>query len=119
NRRRFWRTTLRLPPRKAWLSPAAHQGTMPARPACALALHGLEKFAVRLGVFHLVEQEFDRRQLVHRVQELAQDPHLGELALVGDELFLARTGTVDVDRGEHALLGNAPVEMYLAVAGAL
>src|SRR6059058_4127511 len=62
------------------------------------ALHRLEEIPVRLGVFHLVEQEFDRGELVHGVQELAQDPHLGELALVGDELFLARAGAVDVDR---------------------
>src|SRR5437762_13265822 len=83
------------------------------------ALHRLEEIPVRLGVLHLVEQEFDRGQLVHGVQELAQDPHLGELALVGDELFLARAGAVDVDRREYALLGDAPVEMDFAVAGAL
>src|SRR6266850_7829916 len=86
--------------------------------AAALALHRLEEFAVRLGVLHLVEQEFDRRELVHGVQELAQDPHLGELALVGDELFLARAGAVDVHRREDALFRDAPVEVNFAVAGA-
>src|ERR1700751_551655 len=85
----------------------------------ASALHRLEEFPVRLGVLHLVEQEFDRGKLIHGVQELAQDPHLGELALIGDQLFLAGAGTVDVDRREHALLGDAPVEVDLAVAGAL
>src|SRR3984957_13358602 len=87
--------------------------------AASSALHGLEKLTVRLGVFHFVEQEFDGRELIHRVQELAQDPDLGELALVGDELFLAGAGTVDVDRREHALLGDAPVEVDFAVARAL
>src|SRR5258708_1135937 len=83
------------------------------------ALHRLEEFPVRLGVFHLVEQEFDGGELVHRVQQLAQNPHLGELTLVGDQLFLARTGAVDVDRRENTLLGDPPVEMDVAVAGAL
>ena len=53
------------------------------------------------------------------MQELAQDPHLGELALVGDELLLTRAGAVDVDRREYALLGDAPVEVDFAVTGAL
>src|SRR3569833_2103392 len=52
------------------------------------------------------------------MQELAQNPHLGELTLVGDQLFLAGAGAVDVDRREDTLLGNAPVEMDFAVAGA-
>ena len=47
------------------------------------ALHGLEEFTVRLGVLHLVQQEFDRRELIHRMQQFAQDPDLGEFALVG------------------------------------
>src|SRR6185437_1924049 len=83
------------------------------------ALHRFEEFAVRLGVLHLVEQELDRRQLIHGMQELAQDPHLGELTLVGNELLLAGPGTVDVDGREHALLGDAAVQVDLAVAGAL
>src|SRR5690242_9989188 len=82
-----------------------------------LPLHGLEEFAVRLGVLHLVEQEFNGRELIHGVQELAQNPHLRELALVGNELLLTRAGAVDVDRRENTLLGDAPVEMDLAVAG--
>ena len=53
------------------------------------------------------------------MQELAQDPHFRELALVGDELFLARAGAVDVHRREDALFRDAPVEVDLAVAGAL
>src|SRR6516162_4897663 len=105
------------PCRQAHQRPAVSHARAAASPASAL--HRLEEFTVRLGVLHLVEQEFDRRQLVHGVQELAQDPHLGELALVGDELFLAGAGTVDVDRGEHPLLGDAAVEVDLAVAGAL
>src|SRR5882757_5427780 len=90
-----------------------------ARAGAPSALHRLEEVPVRLGVLHLVEQEFDRGELVHGVQELAQDPHLGELALVGDELLLARAGAVDVDRREYPLLGDAPVEVDFAVAGAL
>src|SRR5579883_847461 len=60
-----------------------------ARAPALLALHRLEEFTILLRILHLVEQELDRSELVHGVQELAQDPHLRELSLIGDELFLA------------------------------
>src|SRR4051794_3470460 len=59
-----------------------------------LALHRLEELAVRLGVAHLVDQELGSRQLVHRVQELAQDPDLLQLLRRGDQLLAARAGPV-------------------------
>src|SRR6188768_1695499 len=40
------------------------------------ALHRTEELVVRLGRLHLVEQELHRGQLVHRMQQLAQDPDL-------------------------------------------
>src|SRR5690606_4203764 len=40
------------------------------------ALHRSEELVVGLGALHLVEQELHRADLVHAVQELAQDPDL-------------------------------------------
>src|ERR1700693_465047 len=72
-----------------------------------LPFHRVEEVPIGLCVLHLVEQELDRRELVHRVQELAQNPHLRQLRGLRDELFLARARPVDVDRWEGALLGDA------------
>ena len=62
------------------------------------ALHRSEELVVGLGVLHLVEQEFDRSELVHRMQQLAQDPDLLQLVRLDQQLFAARAGAVDVDR---------------------
>ncbi len=84
-----WRAVPNAPGRCAGKEPARGPAQL-HRPQYSLPLHRLEELAVRLRIFHLVEQEFDRGELVHRMQQLAQDPHLRELALVGDELFLTR-----------------------------
>ncbi len=52
------------------------------------------------------------------MQQLAQNPDLGQFTVIGDELFLAGARPIDVDRREHPLLGDAPVEMDFAVARA-
>src|SRR3974390_3298023 len=83
------------------------------------ALHRAKELVVGLRVLHLVDEELDRGELVHRVQQLAQDPDLLQLVLRGDQLLLARAGAVDVDRRIDALLSDAPVEVDLGVAGAL
>src|SRR5690606_3642239 len=54
-----------------------------------------------------------------RVQELAQNPDLLQLLGRGDELFAARAGAVDIDRWEHALFGNASIQVDFGVARAL
>src|SRR5689334_11508455 len=99
-------------------------GFRPANPRIlpdgrSLTLHRVEEVAVGLRVLHLVEEELDRGELVHRVQELAQDPDLRELVLARDELLAARARPVDVDGREDALLRDAAVEMDFRVAGAL
>ena len=43
------------------------------------------------------------------MEQLAQDPHLGQFRLVRDELFLSRAGTVDVHGREGARLDDAQV----------
>src|SRR5687767_11855768 len=75
--------------------------------ACTLmasALHEVEEFLVGLRRLHLVEQEFHRGQLIHRMQQLAQDPDLLQVVRLDQQLFAARAGAVDVDGGIHALL---------------
>src|SRR4051812_119750 len=49
------------------------------RPGGASTLHCVEEVGVGLRVLQLADQELDGRELVHRVQNLAQDPHLLEL----------------------------------------
>src|SRR3546814_8271277 len=55
----------------------------------------------------------------HRHQDAAQHPHLGEGALVDQQLLLAGTGLADVDRREGALVGQLAVEHDFRVTGAL
>src|SRR5258706_9563299 len=81
--------------------------------------HGLEEFGVLLGGLDLVDEEFGRFQLVHRVEQLAQHPDLLQQFLGDQQLLAPRAGAVDVDRREDALLVHAPVEVDLQVAGAL
>src|SRR2546430_16967791 len=75
----IWRavgTRLRAPRRCALVSARLERASRTS------ARHRLEEIPVRLGVFLLVNQDFDLGQRVHAVQELAQDPHLDELDLV-------------------------------------
>src|SRR6185437_7603061 len=55
-----------------------HYAFRSPRPRLFSALHRIEELVVGLGVLHLVEHEFHRGHLVHRVQQLAQDPDLLE-----------------------------------------
>src|SRR5690606_38485210 len=47
-----------------------------SRRSIRLSLHRGEELVVALGALHLVEQELHRADLVHAVQQLAQDPDL-------------------------------------------
>ena len=50
-------------------------GAVFIRETVLLAFHRQEKLIVGLGLFQLVDQELDRCDFVHRVQQLAQNPH--------------------------------------------
>ncbi len=54
-------------------------------------LHHVEEFIVGLGHRQLVDQELHRIDLTHRMNNLAQDPHLLQLFGGGEQLFF--TGT--------------------------
>ncbi len=98
-----------------------HRGRMPrTRCRCAAQRFIASKNSPLVLVSCILSmQELGRRQLVHRVQQLAQDPDLLQLVRRRDQLFAARAGAVDVERRVDALLGDAAVEVDFAVAGAL
>src|SRR5688572_7396794 len=81
--------------------PLARGRDLHAGLALLSALHRIEEIAVRLRVLHLVDEEFDRGQLVHRMQELAQDPDLLQLVLARDQFLTTRAGAIDVHCWEH------------------
>src|SRR3990167_8966359 len=101
---------------------SSREDTVPGRcrePAGALLVHRGEEVLVGLGILHLVEEEFHRVDRAHLQQDPAQDPHLAELVLGDQQLFLAGAGLADVERGEDALVGDLAVEDDFRVAGAL
>src|SRR3954447_15482475 len=84
-----------------------------------LLVHRREEVLVRLGVLHLVEKELHRVDGAHLHEDPAKHPHLGERALLDQQLFLAGAGLADVERREDALVGDLAVEDDLAVTGTL
>src|SRR5450830_1077170 len=52
-----------------------------------LTLHRQEELVVGLGGFQLVDQELDGGDFVHRVQQLAQDPHALQFVVGSQQLF--------------------------------
>src|SRR4051812_21850550 len=79
--------------------------------------HHVEEVQVGLARLHLVEHELHRLDLVHRIEQLAQDPGLLEHLRLEEQLLAARAALVDEDRGIDALLGHAAIQVDLAVAG--
>src|SRR5258708_14304207 len=53
------------------------------------APHGVKKVPVVLGGADLVDQEFRRFEVVHRVEEFPQHPHFLQDLLLDQELFAA------------------------------
>src|SRR5664279_4048841 len=50
--------------------------------------HRVEEIRVVLGLLDLVQQEFHRLELVHRIEELAQHPHLLQDLRLQQQFFL-------------------------------
>nr|GEU28109.1 hypothetical protein [Tanacetum cinerariifolium] len=85
----------------------------------AAAAHHVEELGVVLRGAHFVEDELHRFDLVHRVQQLAQDPDLLQLVRLDQEFFAAGARFVQVDCRVHAFLGQAALQVHLHVAGTL
>jgi hypothetical protein len=79
----------------------------------------VEEVLVGLRILHLVEQELHRVDRAHLHEDAAQHPHLGELVLVDQQLFLAGARLADVERREDALVRDLAVEDDFRVTGAL
>src|SRR5258706_4646440 len=81
--------------------------------------HRIEELGVGLGGFQLVDQEFGRLELVHREEQLPQDPDLLQERGLDQQLLAPRAGAVHVDGRIDALLVHPAIEVDLHVAGAL
>src|SRR5262249_7658666 len=53
-----------------------------------------------------------------RIQNLSQNPDSVQFILGNEQLFLPGSGTVDIDRGEHAFVDEFAIEADFHVAGA-
>src|SRR5471030_3005612 len=77
----------------------------------AAPAHHVEEVQVRLAGLHLVEHELHRLDLVHRVEQLAQDPRLLQDLRLQQHLFAAGAAAIDLDGGVDALLGHAAIQV--------
>src|SRR5271166_5169134 len=75
-----------------------------------LGVHRLEEIGVCLGLAQLPEQEFDRVDGSHRVQNAAQHVHFLENVRRDEQLFLASARARDVHRGKSPFVSDLPVE---------
>jgi hypothetical protein len=79
-----------------------------------------KKSRIGLRLLELVDQELDGIHRAHGGEDTPQHEDLLQIALGRyQKLFLAGAGFEDVDRREHALVGNLAVKHDFAVAGAL
>ena len=76
-----------------------------------LALHGEEELLIGLGVFEAVEQEFNRWQVFHAMQQFAQNPHPLQFFLAGQQLLTASARAANIDGRIDTLLGDFAVQV--------
>src|SRR4051794_30134758 len=84
-----------------------------------LSIHRVEELAVAFGLAQLVEQELDRIDGTHRVEDAAKDVHLLERVARHQQFFLAGSRPGDVDCREGPLVGHLAVEDDFRVTRAL
>ena len=70
----------------------------------------LKKLALFFVSRNFAEQELDRVDRAHRIENAPQHIHLLEDVGRNQQFFLARAGARDVDRREHPLVGDLAVE---------
>ena len=63
-----------------------------------------------------VEQELDGSNLVHRMQQLAQDPHTLQFVLGGEQFFTPRAGATNIDGGVNTFFRNLAIQVQFHVA---
>ena len=91
------------------------------RPAsCAglfvLGVHALEEVIVVFRLLELVDQEVDAVHRAHRIENAAQDVHLGEVLFRNQQLFLPGAGLGDVERWENPFVGDLTIKNDFRIA---
>jgi len=81
--------------------------------------HGVEELHVGFGFAEAAEQKLHGLNGGKRAENLAQDPNAAQLVGREKEFVLTRAGALNVDGWEHALIGEAAIEIDFHVAGAL
>ena len=84
----------------------------------ALSLHRRQELGVRLGLLEPLEHNFHLLSRREGIQDAAHDPDTAEIVFRNQQLFLARSGALQVDSREQTLVAQAAIEMDFAVAGA-
>src|SRR5262249_8974618 len=82
-------------------------------------VHRFEEFPVVLRVAQLVQQEVDGVHRSHRIENTPQHIHFFEDGRIGKQLFLARTGTSDVNRRESPFVRHLAIKDQFGVTRAL
>ncbi len=81
--------------------------------------HQIEEFGVVLGLLHLIEQKFHRLNLVHGIEQLAQNPGFLQDFRLEQQFLAACARAVDEHGGINALLRQTAIQMDFHIAGAL
>src|SRR5262245_3339629 len=82
-------------------------------------VHLVQEVLVALRQLELVQQELHRLDRIQLRERLPEEPDLLELILLEQQLLLAGSRLLDVDRREDSLVHLAPVEVDFHVARAL
>src|SRR5271170_3794844 len=111
-----WDTGATLSSARSWLEVRSRPRAA-GRPA--LCVHRFEEICVCLGLAQLPEQELDRIDRAHRIEDAAEHVHFLENVRRHEQLLLPGSGPRDVDGGGGAFVGNFAIEDDFRVSGAL
>src|SRR6476646_5541631 len=69
-----------------------------------LALHGGQELGVRFRLLKSLEHDFHLLNGRERIQHASHHPNAIEIFFADEQLFLARSRTLQIDRGEQSLI---------------
>ena len=90
----------------------------PSTKYSCLGLHRSQKLGVRLCLLESFEHHFHLLDGRKRIQHAAHDPDAGQIFLADEQLFFARSGSLQVDGREKSLVAEPAIQMNLGVARA-
>src|SRR3984885_11086657 len=79
----------------------------------------MQKLLIVPGLRQLIRKQFHRLNRRQRIQNLAQNPRPLQVFLRNQQLFLTSSGTLNVDRREHALIHQLAIQNHFHVASSL